>query len=39
MGIGNDDVEGFGKFGDGFVLSGAALGDELGLELIVGEAG
>ena len=37
--IGDDDVEGFGKFWDGFILSGAALGDELGLELVVGESG
>ena len=39
VGVGDDDVEGFGKFGDGFILSGAALSDELGLELVVREAG
>ena len=37
--IGDDDVEGFGKLWDSLILSGAALGDVLGLKLVIGEAG
>ena len=35
VGVGDDDVEGFSELWDGFIFSGAALGNELGLELVV----